>query len=97
MRHIETWYHPEYVLREIPFLAAQREDEETLGPETDELTPLIRKLEEKYGARISVLHCAEMDISSAEIRRRLQSGEDVSEFLPEAVTKIIRERKIYAD
>ena len=97
VRHIETWYHPEYVLKEIPFLAAQREDEETLGPETDELTPLIRQLEKKYGARIDILHCREMDISSADIRGRLREGKDVSDVLPGGVIDIIRDRKLYTE
>ena len=97
VRHIESWYHPEYILKEIPLLAAQREDEETLGPETDELTPLIKNLEEKYGARIGVLHCAEMDISSAEIRAKIESGEDVDKLLPPSVIDIIRTRHLYKD
>ena len=82
--------------KRIP-LKAQREDEETLGPETDELTPLIRQLEKKYGARIDILHCREMDISSADIRGRLREGKDVSDVLPGGVIDIIRDRKLYTE
>ncbi|SFR67303.1 nicotinate-nucleotide adenylyltransferase [[Clostridium] aminophilum] len=95
VRHIETWYHPEYILNHIPFLAAQREDDETHGPETDELTPHIRYLEEKYGARISVLHCREIDVSSAEIRKRVEEGLDITGMVPEKTREYIERHRLY--
>ncbi|WP_194609187.1 nicotinate-nucleotide adenylyltransferase [Clostridium vitabionis] len=95
IRHIESWHEPEYILTHIPFLAARREDEETLGPEVDELSPEMEYLRKKYGARIRMLHCREMEISSSEIRRRAAAGLSIREFVPGRVADYIEENGLY--
>ena len=90
---IEKWYHPEYVLKAVPFMAARRES----GTRNRSLEEQIRSLEETYGARILRLHCREMDVSSVEIRRRLKQGDSVAEFLPAEVTEYIRSHALYEE
>lgn len=49
----------------------------------------------QYLARTRVLKSPLQEISATEIRRRLQSGEDVSGLLPQAVVDYIRARGLY--
>jgi nicotinate-nucleotide adenylyltransferase len=95
IRHIESWHEPEFILTHIPFLAARREDEETLGPEVDELSPEMAYLRKKYGARIRMLHCREMDISSSEIRERVSSGLSIRNLVPGSVAEYIERHRLY--
>ena len=55
---IEKWYHPEYVLPAVTFLAAAREHEEA----DRSLDEQISYLTQKYQAHILRLHCREMDV-----------------------------------
>ena len=94
IRDIESWYHPEYVLRAVTFLAAGRELEE----QRRSLDAQIRYLSEKYGAKILRLHCMEMDVASADIRSRIAGGcsqEEIESMVPEAVAAYIRESGLY--
>lgn len=88
---IEKWYHPEYVLRAVTFLAADRESEE----QKRSLDTQIRYLERKYGARIQRLHCMEMDVASVTIRERIASGESVGGLIPESVYQYIKQHNLY--
>lgn len=94
IQDIESWYHPEYVLRAVTFLAAERELEE----QRQSLDTRIEYLSEKYGAKILRLHCMEMDVASADIRRRIAGGDSAEEIrgmLPEPVAAYIREHGLY--
>ena len=91
IRDIEKWYYPEYVLKAVTFLAAERECEE----QKSSLDRQIAYLSDKYSARILRLHCMEMDVSSAQIRERLSEGESVDEFLPPEVLSYINETGLY--
>lgn len=90
---IEKWYHPEYVLKMVTFLAADREYQNPVRT----LNEQISYLEEKYGARILRLHCGMMDVASAEIRECLEKGTPVNHLIPDAVHSYIREHGLYRD
>lgn len=91
IRDIEKWYYPEYVLKAVTFLAAERECEE----QKRSMDRQIAYLADKYSARILRLHCMEMDVSSAQIRERLAEGEPVDGFLPPEVLSYINETGLY--
>ena len=55
----------------------------------------IAYLTEKYGADIHALHNEEVDIASAEIRRRVAEGKDIKKDVPEAVECYIMARGLY--
>lgn len=88
---IETWYHPELVLTNIPILAADRKWPDSHVP----LKEQIAYLTQKYGARISLLHCREMDISSQAIQKSVKEGLPISQYVPKAVEEYIRSRNLY--
>ncbi len=88
---IEKWYHPEYVLKEVCFLAADREYENPVRSLEDQIAYLTKK----YNARIYRLHCRMMNIASAEIRERLAGNQPVEDLIPESVLTYIREHDLY--
>lgn len=89
---IESWYHPAEVLRLATILAAGRE----CGEYSVTLEEQARYLEHKYKAKIKLLHCQELDISSEEIRRRASQGKNIEKFLPKAVEQYIIQHHLYA-
>ena len=88
---IESWYEPERVLKLASFLVSGR-DYENAGRT---LAEQAAYLERKYGAEIRILHNEEVDISSAEIRRRISEGKEVIKDLPEPVLRYITEHGLY--
>ena len=92
---IEKWYHPEYVLPAVTFLAAAREHEEA----DRSLDEQISYLNQKYQAHILRLHCREMDVASAEIRAAFRAGHaaDVRSLVPKEVCQYIEQHGLYQE
>jgi len=88
---IETWYHPELVLSGIPLLVADREYKGHHVPLQSQIAYLTRK----YNARICLLHCREVDISSEEIRKAVGEGQPIGRYVPKAVEEYICSRNLY--
>lgn len=90
---IEQWYHPAEVLSSVTFLTADRE----YRKEHRSLTDQIAYLTKRYQARIHLLHCPEMDLSSDAIRQAVRSGLPVSDYVPQAVREYIDLHHLYVD
>lgn len=90
---IESWYEPEIVMSHTIILAARREYDDK-GRSMDEQ---IDYLAGKYGAKIFKLHCQEMDISSAQLRKMIADGRSVKDFVPEEVMKYINAHGLYRE
>ncbi len=92
--YMDQWYHPEEIFQRATIVAAYRSTE-TL----DEILGYASFLREKYDAKIVFIQNTAIDVSSSEIRRRLQTGETVSEMVPEEVLPILQEikREVYDD
>lgn len=88
---IERWYHPEKVMALTTLLVSGRE---YAGAERS-FDEQIRYLTDKYGAVIHPLHNEEVDIASADIRRRVSEGKDIAKDVPAAVEAYIRSRRLY--
>lgn len=88
---IESWYQPRQVLASVPFLVADREYEKDHRPLKDQ----IAYLKELYNARICLLHCKEMDISSAQIRQAAADGIQIQDWVPRAVGEYIAVHNLY--
>ncbi len=57
----------------------------------------IDYLSQKYGADIRMLHCKEMDISSAELRDKVSKGESIDRYVPEEVMMYIKDHGLYQE
>lgn len=90
---IEKWYEPELVLKQAVILVAPREYED----KDRSLDQQIDYLRRKYGADIRMLHCNEMDISSAELRYMVSKGESIDRYVPKVVSNYIRAHGLYQE
>ncbi|MBC8569262.1 nicotinate-nucleotide adenylyltransferase [Zongyangia hominis] len=84
-----TWYRYRDILQEATLCAAARKNRQQ-----EELAACARRLREE-GGRCVVLDLNVVDISSTELRARIQAGDDVSGYLDGAVEDYIRERGLY--
>ena len=78
---IETWKHPERLFKACIILAACRDEAAT----KESLNGQIQMLKGKYGAHIKFLAMPLEHVSSHEIRKLIESGEPVSEYIPAEV------------
>lgn len=90
---IETWYRPEKVIGAVNILAASRE----YGDKHRPMQEQIEYLNGKYHGHIQMLHCAEVNISSEEIRDLASRGTSVKPYVPEPVAEYIRTQGLYQE
>ena len=88
---IEHWYHPEQVMARATLLVAGRAYKEAKRSLDQQIAHLIAR----YGARILPLHCGEMDVSSADLRRMAMEGKNISSYVPGEVADYIRRNRLY--
>ena len=91
LRDMGSWYAPEVIFRHAAIIVANRNhqvDEERLRKEIESLTG-------KYNARIFLLEFESMDISSSDMRKKLQMGELDELPIPKSVIDYIQENKLY--
>jgi len=88
---IERWYHPEKVMALTTLLVSGREYE---GSERT-FDEQIEYLTEKYSAKIHPMRDEEVDIASADIRKRISENKDITKDVPKAVVEYILTRGLY--
>ena len=89
---IETWYHPEIVMKSCIILAAIR-DQVSMKDFEDR----IAYLEQTYGADIRILNLPDMMLSSSEMRRRISEGKSIRFMTPDPVIDYIKANRLYID
>ncbi|MBS4535853.1 nicotinate-nucleotide adenylyltransferase [Clostridium sp. D2Q-14] len=87
---IETWKNTQELLNICNFIATTRP-----RYDVEELLSRIKKLEEKYERKISLLSIVPLDISSTDIRNRLKGGKTIKYMVPDSVIDYINKRNIY--
>ena len=88
---LEEWYHPEQVISPVNILAAGREYESAHCSIQEQIDYLNRK----YDGSISRLHSPDVNISSSQLRQMAAEGQDLSSYVPEAVSDYIRNYHLY--
>ncbi len=88
--NLEKWYEAEEILKEYSFIIGTRP-----GYKETELNLLIKHIKEKYDTEILELHNSEIEISSTDIKSRLQAGRSIKYLLPESVEAYIYKNKLY--
>lgn len=92
LRDMEKWYCTKKIFEFAEIVALRRGGIETSI--FDASAELYRK---KYGAQITVVDIAAVEISSSEIRNKISKGESATEFVDEKVLEYIQKFKIYGD
>ena len=87
---IETWYHPEIVMKSCIILAAIRDQVSMTDFEAR-----IAYLEKTYGADIRLLNLPDMMLSSSEMRRRVAEGKSIRFMTPDPVLDYIKSNNLY--
>lgn len=88
--HMTSWMHPERIFANCCILAAVR-DNKTIS----DMEEQVRLLQKQYDADIRLLQIECMDISSSDIRRRVNRGESIEQEVPEAVRTYIERKGLY--
>ncbi len=88
---IEDWHRPAEIMANAKLMIAVRghENREVLESQKDYLV-------EKYGAKIKLFTMEPTDISSTDLRADLQSGKDISKYVPAEVNKFLQANQPYA-
>ncbi len=87
---MEHWHEPETIFAHACIAALARED-----ADCEKIREAARKLRQRFGARITLLHASVLEVSSTQMREALHRGESPEE-LPLEVLEYIRERGLYA-
>lgn len=87
---MEHWKNPDEIFQNCHILAAVRDDKSQKDMEIQ-----IAYLNEKFGAKISILEIAAMDISSSMIRDRVKNSLPIHGLVPEAVETYIYDHRLY--
>lgn len=87
---IELWKNPEIIMRDAVILAAARS-----GQSIHELEEKINFLKNKYNADIRLLTFPFIDISSTDIRKRIQDGKSIRYMVEECTRDTIKKNHLY--
>lgn len=87
---MESWKHAESIFRDFAIIVGSRPRYKDRARDL-----LIQKLRNEYGAQIEKTHMPKIDISSTDIKRRIQEGRSIRYLVPAAVEKYIVEHELY--
>lgn len=95
----ETWKRPERIVELADLIVASRAVSEEISRHIG-IADKAKELEDKYTARIHILHLKEVDISSSRLRLLCKdfdaNATEISLYIPKEIIDIIRDEKIYA-
>ncbi len=89
---LDEWRLASIFLKHIEVAYMQREEDLRYNSEVEEK---ISFLSENYGVKFVKIEASPIEISSSEIRSRVQRGEDISELVPLEVAEFIRKEGLY--
>lgn len=78
---LDAWHDPEELYRLVRFGAVARPGSRYLIPE---------------GARVTAVDMPQLELSSTDIRKRIERGRSIRYMVPEAVRRLIEEWRLYA-
>lgn len=89
---LDSWYRPDLIFSLATICYVRRESD----PENDiKLKELSDYYVKKYNAKVVPITVKVTELSSSELRNKIRSGKDVTEYLPTNVNKYIQNRGIY--
>lgn len=88
----ESWRSPELILKNCSILAAYRKHQRQ-----EEFFQQIAYLNGKYPDKFHPLDTPDLEVSSQEIRQRVQEGRTIRYLVPKTVETYIIENKLYVD
>lgn len=89
---IESWKNPTIIFQNCMILTAARTED---SYSQDRLLQQVQYLRKKYSASVEILEFEGLDVSSTQIREKMQRGESICGLLPEAVISYILDNHLY--
>lgn len=89
---MENWKYPEKIFGAVTVAVASRG-----GVDPEKMAEQISYLEEKYGAKIVVLHSRAVELSSTQIRERVRKGESIRYMVRYKTEQLIRKNRLYLE
>lgn len=90
LRDFAGWRYPERIAKSCVILAANRDD----APDK-ELLALIAQVQRTFDADVRLLTIPGVELSSSDLRRRVQEGHSIRYLTPAPVLRIIEENHLY--
>lgn len=88
---MQNWWKPETIFKLCTVAAANRDNMDQAGIERQ-----AEYLKLTFGASIALINMPMIQISSAEIRKRISAEKSVRYYLPDSVYDYIRKNRLYA-
>ncbi len=87
---ISSWKNPELIFQNCTLAVSVRE-----GYDMEAINQGIALLTQKYQANICLFALDRIDISSTQIREKLQSGSSIKYYIPDSVIEYINRNNLY--
>ena len=87
---MKLWKCPEKIFEKCSVIAAVRDN-----TDFNALSNEIKYYEDKFNAKIMIMNCGRMDISSTEIRKKIAYGLSVKYYLPDKLIEFIKSNNLY--
>lgn len=87
---LDTWYMADEMLKKYNFIVGSRP-----GYKEAELEAKITEITEKYGCEVVKIHNNQVDVSSSEIRAKVQAGESLDGLVNPKVERYINDHGLY--
>lgn len=87
---LEQWQHPEIICKSAILLVAVRDD-----MDKEALRQQMQVLEEKYQAKLHLMDMPAIEVSSHDIRNRIEKGHSVRYLISEEVREYIQRNHLY--
>ena len=88
----DTWYRFEDILKMCYPVYVRRENDPIV---TGRIVSKITEYYEKYGVMFRRIVTDPIELSSTDIRAKVKKGDDISDLVPPAVERFIKERGLY--
>ena len=90
----DRWYRFDEIFKMSAIAYIRREKEDEISRQ---ICKKAQEYRDKYNARVKEITLDVIEMSSSEIREKIQCGEDVSYYLTDSVKDYIEKRKIYCN
>lgn len=89
---LESWYHPEIIFSLATICYVRREND---SDNEEKLIALEEHYKKKFNAKIRAIPLSVTELSSSEIREKIQKDLPVNDLIPDNVNNYIQKRGIY--
>lgn len=89
---LESWYHPEIIFSLATICYVRREND---SDNEEKLIALEKHYKERFNAKIMPIPLSVTELSSSEIREKIQNNLPVNDLIPDNVNNYIQKRGIY--